>query len=154
MAKWARRGSRGERWRQESSSQGAGKQRRPPNHPPSFPAPQATILWPLQCSVLHCVPFQKVRGREEGRDMKAGAGEGGGAGQKSLFLPHRQELLWPLFCSALYPSKEEAAPHPRHFNCALVLWICGHMHSQIFGWPRPGGLTAVDVWWQKAVRLD
>ena len=22
------------------------------------------------------------------------------------------------------------------------------------GWPRPGGLTAADVWWRKAVRLD
>ena len=42
----------------------------------------------------------------------------------------------------------------RHFNCALILWISRHIHSQLFGWPRPGGLTAVDAWWRKAVRLD
>ena len=31
------------------------------------------------------------------------------------------------------------------FNCALLLWICGHMHSQIFGWPRRGALPAADA---------
>ena len=39
-------------------------------------------------------------------------------------------------------------------NCALVLWICGRMRSQIVAPPRPGGPTAVNAQWQKAVSLD
>ena len=37
------------------------------------------------------------------------------------------------------PIQKRAVHGARHFSCALAhLWICGHMHSQILGWPHPG----------------
>ena len=56
------------------------------------------------------------------------------------------------------PGYEEAAEAFARVSPRYGRWVGAtpfwSMHSQIFGWPRLGGLTAVDVGWRKAVRLD